>query len=92
VEKADWPVKGLMRWPGVQALREKLNAKAKAEPAYRFYTLYDKVYRRDFLEAAYARCRANGGAPGAQITSVPTTVTGPSGIVIYVPPVDASGL
>jgi hypothetical protein len=31
VEKADWPIKGLMRWPGVQALREKFNAKAKAE-------------------------------------------------------------
>lgn len=54
----------LARWPKVQQLREKLNGKAKAEPGYRFYLLYDKVYREDFLEAAYAQCRRNGGAPG----------------------------
>jgi RNA-directed DNA polymerase len=54
----------LERWPKVKELREKLNSKAKAEPAFRFYLLYDKVFRKDFLEAAYAQCRMNAGAPG----------------------------
>jgi RNA-directed DNA polymerase len=54
----------LGRWPKVEELREKLNGKAKAEKTYRFYLLYDKVYRKDFLEAAYAKCRSNDGAPG----------------------------
>ena len=50
--------------PKVQKLQEALHAKAKGSPDYRFYALYDKVYRKDILEFAYARCRANGGAPG----------------------------
>src|SRR6266542_2310183 len=54
----------LKRWPKVADLREKLNGKAKAEPGFRFYILYDKLYRRDVLEAAYALCRKNKGAPG----------------------------
>ena len=54
----------LIRWPKVEALRAKLNGKAKAQPEFRFYTLYDKVCRKDVLEAAYAQCRANDGAPG----------------------------
>ena len=49
----------LERWPKVKELREKLNGKAKAEPAYCFYLLHDKVYRKDFLEAANAQCRSN---------------------------------
>ena len=55
---------GLTRWPKVEDLRAKLNGKAKARPKYRFYSLYDKVYRKDFLEASFAQCRANDGAPG----------------------------
>lgn len=41
-----------------------LHAKAKASPGYRFYALYDKIYREDILAHAYAQCRSNKGAPG----------------------------
>src|SRR5436309_11397901 len=41
-----------------------LHAKAKAEAGYRFYALYDKIFRDDILAHAYAQCRSNKGAPG----------------------------
>lgn len=48
----------------VEKLRATLHAKAKGSPGYRFFSLYDKVYRADVLSHAYERCRANGGASG----------------------------
>jgi RNA-directed DNA polymerase len=48
----------------VEKLQTALHTKAKNSPDYRFYALYDKIYRRDVLGFAYERCRANRGAPG----------------------------
>ena len=47
-----------------QKLQTALHAKAKESPDFRFYALYDKVYRKDVLIFAYERCEANGGAAG----------------------------
>jgi retron-type reverse transcriptase len=48
----------------VRKLQEALQAKAKGTPSYRFYLLYDKVYRADVLAVAFQRSCANGGKPG----------------------------
>jgi len=48
----------------VQKLQAALHDKAKKSPSFRFYALYDKVYRKDVLTFAYACCKANGGAAG----------------------------
>ena len=48
----------------VEKLQNSLQAKAKLEPSYRFYSLWDKICREDVLRDAYRRSRANAGAPG----------------------------
>jgi RNA-directed DNA polymerase len=48
----------------VQKLQAALHDKAKKSPDFRFYALYDKVYRKDVLTFAYECCKAKGGAAG----------------------------
>lgn len=55
---------GLATPKTVEKLQRSLHAKAKTEPGFRFYSLWDKVCRADVLEYAWRRCRTNGGAAG----------------------------
>jgi len=48
----------------LQAFQRKIYLKAKQNPKYKFYCLYDKVFRKDVLKEAYRRVKANKGAPG----------------------------
>src|SRR5258707_12461483 len=64
VTKTEGLVMSLATPESVQKLQAALHDKAKKSPDFRFYALYDKVFRKDVLTFAYECCKANGGAAG----------------------------
>ena len=67
----------------VFVLRQKLYRKAKMEPKFRFYALYDRIHRQDVLRAGWARVAANDGAPGVDGVSVSDVRAMPGGVEAF---------
>lgn len=63
-------VREMLLPPKLREFRQKLNAKAKQEPKYRFYSLYGHIIKTETLKAAWQQVRANNGAPGVDGVSI----------------------
>ncbi len=77
-------VKGLKIPEKLSTLRQKLYQKAKQEPKFRFYALYDRIYRMDVLTCAYAIVRVKGGAAGVDGVTFDDIDKSPEGVQGFV--------